>query len=68
MRVRQDGHLWVVPLPVTYAEWRHLHELAELRGITIEQLLREGLRLPPLDARQPTPERHLRVVQPEPVA
>jgi hypothetical protein len=68
MRVRQPGHLRVVPLPLTDGEWKHLHELAELRDVPIEELLREGLRLPPLDETEPTLERHLRVVQPEPVA
>ncbi|HYM55756.1 MAG TPA: hypothetical protein VES97_10360 [Solirubrobacteraceae bacterium] len=67
MRVHRHSQLRVVLLPLTHSEWNYLDELARLRGVPIEELLREGLRLPPLDAPQTTPERHLRVVEPEPV-
>jgi hypothetical protein len=68
MRVRRGDPLRVVPLPLTDSEWKHIHGLAELRRVSIEDLLREGLHLPSLDAAQPEPERHLRIVQREPIA
>lgn len=61
MRRRYDH---VIQLRVTRQEWRQIDELAQLRGITVEDLLREALRLspPPSDTAH-AHESHLRIVR-----
>ncbi len=61
----QDRYEHVVHLRLTGREWRQIEELARLRSLTIEELIRETLHLPPLDSEPRTlRKRHLRVVQP----
>jgi|HubBroStandDraft_3_1064219.scaffolds.fasta_scaffold153560_2 hypothetical protein len=57
--MRNNRH--VVQLRVTHDEYEHLDRLARLRNITIEDVIREGLSLAPIDAVR-LPERHLRLV------
>lgn len=60
----QDRYEHVVHLRLTRREWRQIDELARLRSLTAEELIRETLHLPPPDS-EPRSERkrHLRVVQ-----
>jgi len=62
-RCRSRVH--VVPLRLTHDEWRLIAEIAHLRGVTVEDLVREGLRLSRLDGSGARPRRgRLRVVAP----
>jgi hypothetical protein len=61
----------VVYMRLTHQEWTPISELARLRNITVVELLREQLRLSPLDSEplnEPTRSRHLSAVQPTPAA
>jgi hypothetical protein len=59
------SHAQIVQLHLTAEEWRHLDAIAQLRSITVEELLREGLGLPLRERLQPPPRRpHLRAVAP----
>jgi hypothetical protein len=61
----QDRYEHVVHLRLTGREWRQIDELARLRSLTIEELIRETLHLPPPDSEpRAMRKRHLRVVQP----
>jgi hypothetical protein len=57
----------VVPVRFTDEEWDLLDRLAAARQVTIEELIREDLRLAPLDARASRRSRrsrsHLRLVR-----
>lgn len=58
-------HLHVVQLRLTSDEWRLVSEIARLRRLSVEDLLREGLRLGRHDAAAPPPERgRLQLVTP----
>lgn len=54
----------VVQVRLTQPEWRQIARLAQVRGITVEELLREALRLsPPAGRATSVRESHLRVVR-----
>jgi hypothetical protein len=50
MQEMPRASLHVVHLRLTHEEWRLVAEMARLRRLSIEELLREGLRLSRLDA------------------
>jgi len=55
----------VVQLRLTHDEWNHISAIAQLRCQTIEELLREELRLSNSDVQAQTPAReqsHLRLL------
>jgi len=47
----------IVQLRLTQDEWSVVSRLARLRGLTVEELLRESLRLTPPDSQPGDPER-----------
>lgn len=56
-------HLHVVQVRFTQAEWDHISAVARLRQITVEELLREELRMSSRQVEPPARERsHLHVV------
>ncbi|HEV3047558.1 MAG TPA: hypothetical protein VGY13_09375 [Solirubrobacteraceae bacterium] len=58
------NYVHVVQLRLTSEEWRLLAEMAKLRRVSVEDLLREGLRLPQREPQTLSSERppHLRLV------
>lgn len=59
------SHLQPIVVNLAPSEYRHLLQLAALRGQSLSDLVRELLRLPPESEaweRQLPPERHLRIV------
>lgn len=62
------GYAHVVQLRLTHEEWRVVSELAQLRRVSVEDLLREGLRLSHGETQEPAAERaaHLRLLTPGP--
>jgi len=59
---------YVVQVRLTRNEMKWVDQMARVRRVTIEELIREQLRLTLLDAEAlPPPERHLHVIQPGPV-
>jgi len=60
---RQPLH--VVQLRFTHEEWSHISAIARLRQLTVEELLREELRMSSREAQAPGREHsHLRLVAP----
>lgn len=60
----QRGHTHVVQLRLSREEWRLIAEMARLRRVTVEDMLREGLRLPHRGTPEPERERtQLRLVR-----
>ena len=58
--------LHVVQLRLTDDEWNHICAIARLRQLTVEDLLREELRMTPRQPERPAPARdrsHLRLVR-----
>lgn len=62
----ENRYAHVVQLRLTREEWRLISQMAWLRRMSVEDLLREGLRLNRPEADTPAPERAtpLRVVGP----
>jgi len=57
--------LHVVQLRFTHDEWSHISAIARLRNVTVEELLREELRLSSRQAEPPERQRsHLQIVAP----